>query len=166
MNIFTGKKILLLFILVLFNISVVFGQEMENNSISVGLILFRKNYHEYSLPAFPGLNIEYERSLSQKISLSVEIGTLLILPYIEIGVRFYPWSGSFFTGLSLGSFLLGSAGETLTISPEFGWRTGIGISNKWFLSNSVGIKIMNIIFNDGFIDAFFPKINLMIGYKF
>lgn len=162
------KKLLMLGILLMFfSGGFVFGDKKLNNSISGGINL------SGVVPIFPSLSLEYERLLGDRFSVNIGIGTnVFIVPYAEIGGRFYPWSGMFFVGLNFGVFglfpdLIGVDTYPM-ITPEFGWKIDFGQTRRWFLMPSAAGRIFFDIHNDEQIVAsrIITVMNLKIGYRF
>ena len=147
----------------------IYGQESVRNTIYIGIstpiggmisgggdgnilyVLFSRFY-----PSFwgIGLNIEYERMLNNRHSLSIDFGTdPMIFPepilYTEIKYRWYPTGKIFFTGLGIGIWGIDSTPPpSLSISPIIGLKFILGSRKRWV--------IMPCITNRFIIEAF-PK---------
>jgi hypothetical protein len=139
-----------------------FGQESAKNTLSAGINL------SGIFPAFPGINVGYERLLTKHFSVAFDMGVdTVIFPYAEVSGRWYPWEGSFFAHLGLGVWsllpIIGLIGPQLVVSPGIGWKIDIGEKNGWFLIPNLTGKI--IIYNSQFVLPI-TEINFSFGYSF
>ena len=161
------KKVLLCILLILVCVLNIFGHETLKNTIYFGIGFFGsvQQYFEF----FPGLNLEFERSINEMFSVSMIFGTdIIIVPYVEIMGRWHPWSGAFFAGLGLGIWaLFPLVIEPIhtflpMITPNIGWKFNEGDQNRWVVKMSIGNRII-LPYGNEFL---FTQINIGIGYKF
>ena len=104
-----------------------------------------------------GGGIRYERMLNEQWSIGANAyWSSLFFFWNEMGVhasaRFYPWSGAFFVGASLGFHIHtalnapdGYLGTTqilgAAISPEIGWRIDVGNPGGFFIQPGIKLPV-------------------------
>ena len=145
--------------------AIVYGQ--ENNDVNTTESVFPKNWVSYEISlSFPthhimdisprsfGFNLE--RMLNPHTSFGLKTYTnyasafsyLLDFPYffgLDTYFRFYPWSGTFFLGTSLGFvYINNSYGSVITF--ESGWRIDFGKPEGFFIQPI--FKMPNSIFTN------------------
>jgi len=171
------KKCLLGFILLFLCLNIVYAQESYTKNTIYGGISTSLTGIVASLSWSPvlaaGLTIEYEHSFNDSYSVSIETGfDPMVIPYVEIKGRFYPWSNTFFVGLGTGiwRFLPSpfvNEHLSMSISPTIGWRINIGEQNRWVIMPSVTSRILiNNRFSPWWDVYELIKININVGYKF
>ena len=159
------KSIYLAFFLVSLCANNASGQESAKNTLYGGISL--TSYVTYIATGF---TIEYEHSLNNMFSVSIDMG-IDLLPYAEIKGRWYPWSKTFFTGLGIGIWGFFPYPEdylSLLISPAIGWKINIGKQNRWVLVPNITYLCLpfgSVYRDDDWWKESF-KISFSIGYKF
>jgi len=165
-----------------------YAQESAKNTINIGISTpvggmisggggdFENILYELFFRFYPsfwgiGLNIEYERMLNDKHSLSIDFGTdPMVFPYpilyTEIKYRWYPMSEVFFAGLGVGIWDLTST-PSLLISPAIGWKFVLGNKNRWvIMPNISGRYIINQNVSSYWDTTRVLKISFNVGYYF
>ena len=157
----------LLFLLLLYNAFVYSEEVVAKNTISVGESIV---WIGSPVGFLPGLNIEYERLLSNNFALAVDVGVdALILLYADTYARWYPWAGKFFTNLGFGiwRYNFNTWNFTPVISPGIGWKIDIGEPNGWNLITGI---IGRVFFyeddRNNFTVDITTKIIFRVGYSF
>ena len=149
------KNILPGFILILLCVHNISGQEIRKNTLYGGISASLS-----TLGLWPGLNIEYERTLNDMFSVSIRAGTdIAILPYAEVIMRLFPWQRTFFAGLGATTMLFVFP---IMISPGIGWKIDVGAQDRWVIMPSITIPMLPVRVRE----HWFIRTNISIGYRF
>jgi len=168
------KLCFLLIVFLIFNANII-GQESKHNVFYGGLSFAGPIIPSYGF----GFDIGYERMINNNFSLSVGIGTeMIILQYIDIYALWYLMDGNFFLGLGMGglfaffgknSFLWPFPEYAFTIHPTFGWKINIGRNDRFVFFPSITHRICIFPGDEAefrVLPVPLAKAKILFGFKF
>ena len=165
-----GKKLLLGLVLIVLSGEILPARELSKNMVTFGIN--SPNPLFFFPPGSLGWNMGYGLFLNEKISLGIDMGTLIKgIQYAEAKGDWYPGSGLFHIGLGFGALRLSGiladffpTSPSSFISAKVGWRIDIGNPNGWILVP--GIKARVPINRPEWSIPVLPEFSVRLGYSF